>query len=194
MVSTFNCLLSFHFILIELFQFFIFKYPWYIQLYYINCVNNYKCLYLLVELDHMTVCCWLPFFCLAWECFRIAQPLRGKGIHKFWSNILWLVCLMYIQHSTYISVRVISDSITLISTSQGIVISYLFTIPWQKSLAKSQAWRCSWREIVIVCWPIRTIFSNRVQRLYNFQFPFQRRACYEIVCNWFQLIPLEPIK
>ena len=42
-------------------------------------------------------------------------------------------------------------------TSQGIVISYLYTVPWQKSVTKSRDWRCSWRKFVFVCQPMRTI-------------------------------------
>ena len=66
----------------------------------------------------------------------------------------------------------------LILTPQGTVISYLYTIPWQNSLSKSRVWRCSWCKIAIVCQPIRTIFSIRVQWIYNFHLPFQWRTCF----------------
>ena len=57
-----------------------------------------------------------------------------------------------------------------IFTRHGIVISYLYTIPWPKSLSKRWAWSCSWRKIVIFCQPIRTIFSILVQWIYNIYF------------------------
>ena len=63
-------------------------------------------------------------------------------------------------------------------TSQGIVISFHYTIPWQKSLFKSQAWRCFWCKIVIVCHPIRMMFSIRIQWIKIFHFLFQRRTCF----------------
>ena len=45
-------------------------------------------------------------------------------------------------------------------TCQGVVIWYHYTIPWQKWISESRAWRCSWRKSVIVCQPIRTISVN----------------------------------
>ena len=61
-----------------------------------------------------------------------------------------------------------------IFTHQSIVTSYVCKNP-----DKSRAWRRSWRKIVIVCPPIRTILSN--------QSSFQQRTCFvyawEIVCN-----------
>ena len=47
---------------------------------------------------------------------------------------------------------------------------YLFTLHWLKSLSKSRAWRCLWRKIVIVCQPIRAIFSIFDTSLVNIQF------------------------
>ena len=70
----------------------------------------------------------------------------------------------------------------------------LYIIIWQKSLSKNQAWRCSWRKIVIVCQPIKTIFSIWVQWMYNFHFPFQQKTFFftqwEIACDWFHMMPL----
>ena len=58
------------------------------------------------------------------------------------------------------------------------MLSYLYTILSQKSLSKSQPWRCLWCKFVIVCQLIRVIFSIRVQWIYNFHFPFQRKTCF----------------
>ena len=92
----------------------------------------------------------------------------------------------------------LSQNINLtIFTSHGIVILYLYTIPWQKSLSKSRAWRCSWSKIVIVWQPIWTIFSIWVQWMYIFHFPFQRRTCFftqwSIICDWFHIMPVEQL-
>ena len=66
--------------------------------------------------------------------------------------------------------------------------------PNQMSLSKSRAWRCLWRKIVIVCQPIRTIFSYEFG-MYKFHFPFQRRIWFftqlKMVCDWFYMISVE---
>ena len=50
-----------------------------------------------------------------------------------------------------------------IFTRHGIVISYLYTIPWRNSLSKIRALRCLWLLFFIVSQPIRTTVSIRVQ-------------------------------
>ena len=61
--------------------------------------------------------------------------------------------------------------------SQCIVISYLYTIPWQKSLSQKSGLKMLVTKIVIICQPIRQILSIRVQWIHTFHFPFQRRTC-----------------
>ena len=77
------------------------------------------------------------------------------------------------------------------SSHVKVVISYLYTIPWQKSLSKCQAWRCLWRKIFIVCQPIRTIFSILVQWIYNFHFPFQRKTFFYAMRDRLWLVPYD---
>ena len=83
-----------------------------------------------------------------------------------------------------------------IFTHQGIVISYLYTILWQKSLSKSCAWRCWWF-IVIVCQPIRS-FQSPFSGYSIFTFHFNKEHVlftqWEIVCYWFHMMLEEPIK
>ena len=55
---------------------------------------------------------------------------------------------------------------------------YSYIVPLHNLLSKSRAWRCSWCKIVIVCQPIRRIFSIRVQRTHNYHLPFQRGTCF----------------
>ena len=79
--------------------------------------------------------------------------------------------------------------------SHGSLISYFNTIPWQKSLTKSRAWRCLWRRKVIVCQPIKTIFSIRVQWIIFtfhisttkiFVYTMRGRLISSIICLWNQ--------
>ena len=62
------------------------------------------------------------------------------------------------------------------------------TIPWQNSLSKSRAWRCSWRMLEIVCQPSRTTFSIRGHTIFIFH--FSEGHVLLIFCNWLHLIPI----
>ena len=80
------------------------------------------------------------------------------------------------------------------------LIDIIPLITWQKLLFKHRAWRWSWHKFVIVCQPIRrllqskfsgyryTIFAN------HFKVEHVLFTQWEIFCNWFHLMPVEPIK
>ena len=70
--------------------------------------------------------------------------------------------------------------------------------PWQKSILKSRDWRCLWRTIVIVSNQPDQSFLSEFSGHTIFTLHFNEKLVlstqWEIVCNWFHMMPVEPIK
>ena len=110
----------------------------------------------------------------------------------------------------------------VIAASQGIVISYLYTIPWQNSLSESRLPLYGWniadtayntiqsinlkvgledaRDIGLLLSPnqsersIQSEFSGCTIVTFHFNEEHVLFTQWEIVCNWFHMMPVEPIK
>ena len=118
-------------------------------------------------------------------------------------------CVLHIVDWPYVSVLLLNVvehvNITIISkswlscsrilfTSQGIVISYLYTIPWQKSLSKVRLEDA--RDVRLLLSERSFQLEFRGWLIFTFHLNEERVLCtqWEIVCNWFHMMPVEPIK
>ena len=123
--------------------------------------------------------------------FEDYKNCTGSLGHNFVAD--WFVVIIISDKSLtgtllYI-LGVIKSWVRVTSSSQVKVLWYRTST---KPLDKSWAWGCLWCKIV-VCQPIRKIFSIRIQWIYNFHFPFLLFSQWEIICSWFHMMPVKPI-
>ena len=139
------------------------------------------------------------YFTFVWLCLMILYSsyacIRPREIFTGLQVLTgtWLELRLFQTRHKMMEVRSLGVHIF---TSHGIVILYLYTILWQKSLSNGRLWRCSWRKIVIVCQPIRTIISIWVDIQLSLSISTKKMVFFtqwEIVCDWFHMMAVEPI-
>ena len=89
-------------------------------------------------------------------------------------------------------------SLKSIFTSNGGVISHLYTPLEKSSTYLKSTCRCLWRKLIITRQPITRYVLITVRCISNFTFHFNDEHVlikqWEIFCNWFRLMQVKPIK
>ena len=85
-------------------------------------------------------------------------------IHLNLSSLIWVINHLHLLVEGKQSSAVVAFYLLIICSAHQLhsihhlhMSRYNYTIPWQKWISESRAWRCSWRKSVIVCQAIRTI-------------------------------------
>ena len=102
------------------------------------------------------------------------------------------VFILYFERSNSILLKHVS-MVRDIFTSQCIVISYRYTIPWQKSLSKNVLDIRLSLSANQSDWSFESEFSGYTIFTFHFNEEHGYFTQWEIVCDWFHMMPVEPI-